>query len=465
MKAEKDNLYTFPLTSTGYVRRDIKRALRNEKFEKYNKALPDYDIYIELRQAFRGGNTHANRFYTGLILDDIYSYDRSSSYPETQINFLYPVGEWKKATPPPTEYIKSYVKKGFACLFDITFTNLRLKDFYEPVPYLTKDKARNALKIVNDNGRVISCDCVEYTITDVDYFIIEKMYIWDYAEITFFSISRYGELPASMKSVIREYYQRKTALKGVDGEEVLYHKFKNKFNAIFGLTAMKTIQDDWKYIFKGFERVEASEEEDRAKLEKYNRVNILSYAWGVWTTAHARRELQEGIDLAGHYFVYGDTDSVKSLEPLDFTKYNENKIKLAEKNGGKAYDSKNNAHYLGVYEFEGKIDKFRTWGAKKYCSVYGDKTVITVAGVSKKYGGEELNERGGIETFEPGFIFKKAGGTESRYNDNIDFVYDYNGEKIHITDNVYIQDSEYTLGITNDYAQLIRGYNINEKIQ
>lgn len=463
LKSENDNLYTFPLTSTGYVRRDIKKALRAEKFEKYNKALPDYDIYLKLRQAFRGGNTHANRFYTGLILENVYSYDRSSSYPETQINFLYPVGAWKIVTPPATAYIKSYVKKGFACLFDVTFVNLKLKDYHEPVPYLTKDKARNALKIVNDNGRVISADCATFTLTDIDYFIIEKIYDWDCAEITFFAISRYGELPQSMKSVILDYYQKKTALKGVDGLEILYHKFKNKFNAIFGLTAMKTIQDDWKYIFKGFERVESSEEEDRVKLEKYNRVNLLSYAWGVWTTAHARRELQEGIDIAGTDFVYGDTDSVKSLRPLDFTNYNNEKIRLAEKNGGKAFDSKKNLHYLGVYEFEGKIDKFRTWGAKKYCSVYGEKIILTVAGVSKKYGGIELKEKGGIEAFEPGFIFRKAGGTESRYNDGVNFIYKYNGEDVHITDNVYIEDSEYTLGITNDYVQLIRGYNINEK--
>lgn len=62
MKRDNDNLYTIPLTSTGYVRRDVKAALRQWGQYKVNELLPTADVYILLREAFRGGNTHANRY-------------------------------------------------------------------------------------------------------------------------------------------------------------------------------------------------------------------------------------------------------------------------------------------------------------------------------------------------------------------------------------------------------------------
>ena len=66
----QDNFYTLPLTSTGFVRRDVKAAMRH--FNKYElkDMLPDYDIFTLLSEAFRGGNTHANRYYSDMILKE-----------------------------------------------------------------------------------------------------------------------------------------------------------------------------------------------------------------------------------------------------------------------------------------------------------------------------------------------------------------------------------------------------------
>ena len=61
MLADGDNLYTFPLTSTGYVRRDAKKAMRNVSPSFIKSQLPDIEIYKMCREAFRGGDTHANR--------------------------------------------------------------------------------------------------------------------------------------------------------------------------------------------------------------------------------------------------------------------------------------------------------------------------------------------------------------------------------------------------------------------
>lgn len=54
-----------PLTSTGYVRKACRDAWQKNKKNKYrfwNEAL-DLDTFNMLHTAFRGGNTHANRYY------------------------------------------------------------------------------------------------------------------------------------------------------------------------------------------------------------------------------------------------------------------------------------------------------------------------------------------------------------------------------------------------------------------
>ena len=457
MLNDGDNLYTIPLTSTGYVRRDVKKALEKEPFYKLNKTLPNYDVYQILRLAFRGGNTHANRFFTGQIIDNVYSYDRKSSYPEVQENFLFPMGKWIRANCYDLSDIETYVHRGYACLFIAQFTNIQISDYYCPVPYLTSDKAIISESIVKDNGRVLKAKKAAWALTDIDFNIVKNMYVWDSAHIEKLYISKYGKLPQSMLDEVTNYFKLKTELDGVQGKEIYYMKSKNKLNSIYGMTATMPIHPD--IIFKDGEFFQeyTTDEEEKEEIERYNKFNRLSYAWGVWTTAHARRELQLGIDLAGYDFVYADTDSVKTKKPLDFSSYNAEKRRLAMQNKTVAYTPAGKPQYLGVYEQEKTADKFRTWGAKKYVCEFSGKLKVTVAGVVKTKAAEELEEAGGIGAFKTNFIFKKAGGTQSVYNDNVDFYTEVNGEKIHITDNVAILEDIYTLGISSDYDILLKG--------
>ena len=68
MERDGDDLYTIPLTNTGYVRRDVKKAMKSYGYNRIQKLLPDYETYKLLRQAFRGGNTHANRYFADVML-------------------------------------------------------------------------------------------------------------------------------------------------------------------------------------------------------------------------------------------------------------------------------------------------------------------------------------------------------------------------------------------------------------
>ena len=117
MKHDDDNLYTFPLTSTGYVRRDAKKAMSQVSYSFVKSQLPDYEIYKMLREAFRGGNTHANRYYTNYTLHNVHSADRSSSYPDVMCNCKFPISEfYRLGDIPYSEVIKMLGKRQKACI-------------------------------------------------------------------------------------------------------------------------------------------------------------------------------------------------------------------------------------------------------------------------------------------------------------------------------------------------------------
>lgn len=470
MAVDGDTLETIPLTSTGYVRRKCKTVMRSRPaFHSYiSDQLPDYELYVALREAFRGGNTHANRWKAGKILTDVHSVDRSSSYPDVLVNHLYPVSFWHRRGPCSMDrFLQNKNVHHRACLIRIALFNVKLRNYYNGCPYLSKDKCRLVHGAICDNGRILCAQYLECTITDIDYDIIADQYSWDNPCIYDSWYARYGRLPEEFINVINAMYRDKTALKGNPENAVLYEKIKNMINALYGMTA----QNPLKLSFEFFDNDYHLKDCDPAmELKRNNRTAFLVYQWGVWVTAWARWELQRMVDIAGDgvhtesCFIYTDTDSVKYTGNIDtaLEDYNKAQQDISYLNGGYAVDSKGVTHYLGVYERESDYDKFITWGAKKYAFEQNGQTYVTTAGVVKRSGssnnagGEELAEHGGLSAYRPGFTFREAGGTEALYNDNIDMWLHVDGHDLHITDNVCIRPSEYTLGITGEYEYLLK---------
>ena len=155
--------------------------------------------------------------------------------------------------------------------------------------------------------------------------------------------------------------------------------------------------------------------------------------------------------------MYCDTDSVYSLAPIDLSEFNEERKRDSIKHGGFADDPKGSTHYMGVFEQEGgKIDRFITWGAKKYAVETDGKLRITIAGVGKKAGAAELAAHGGLEALRPGFIFREAGGLTATYNDVPYGDLTIDGHTMQVGTNIYLEPSTYTLGITWEYEQLLK---------
>lgn len=456
MGMDGDDLYTFPLTSTGYVRRDAKAAMRQSRNHGIKDILPDYELYKLLREAFRGGNTHANRYYADRVLHNVKSADRVSSYPEVMCNKQYPVSAFHKSCDNTPERVMSLItkqKKAVVCR--VKLWGVRLIDEFWGCPYLSFDKCRNVVNGARDNGRILSAEYLETSVTDIDIKIILGEYEFDNMEFSDVYYARYGKLPKPLTDVVLSYYHKKTELKGVAGQEVYYTKSKNKQNACYGMMA----QDPGKQstVYQNGEWV-TEDKSQSAILDERNKHAFLAYQWGVWVTAWARYELEEGLKIAGHNFVYCDTDSVKYVGECDFNKYNEKKVKESIESGAYATSRDGITYYMGVYESDGTYADFATMGAKKY--VYtetpGGETHCTIAGVNKKLGGKELDKHGGISAFRRGFVFREAGGTESVYNDHpTNGVIEIDGHKLLITPNIVIRESEYTLGVSRDYASLL----------
>lgn len=459
MEVEGDDLYTIPLTSTGYVRREAKKAMRTMTEEYRAGIKPPYEVYRLERWAFRGGDTHANRYYAGLILDNVHSVDISSSYPAAQCMREYPVGEWEEVRGGWPEVILMLKhRRPFLC--QAVFYGVRLRDENWGCPYLSISKCRNLKGYEPDNGRVLNAEILETALTDVDMQILLEEYQWESVVVRECWAARYGRLPEAYVQLIQRYYRIKTELKGVGGQEVYYVKSKNKINSFYGMTAQNPVMDTYQYAGGVIELVERDAREAYEKSKPW-----MPYAWGVWCTAHARRALHEGIKLAGDGFVYCDTDSVKFIGDADFSAYNRRAKQDAEATGCVAEDKHGRVYHMGVYESDGSYSKFCTWGAKKYASADDSGRVqITVAGVNKYLGARELEEAGGITAFKPGFVFRAGGGLEAIYNDVIDNpVYRRpDGVEITIISNVALVPSTYTLGLADAYAVLLSAYNVDK---
>lgn len=222
-------------------------------------------------------------------------------------------------------------------------------------------------------------------------------------------------------------------------------------------------------ILSDEEKREKIEEIEKGILEESNKKAFLAYQWGVWTTANSRACLEKGLKLIheteGAEFIYCDTDSLKYIGDVDWSGYNADRVAECLESGSYATDPKGVTHYMGVFESEDNKETgyayryFKTLGAKKYAYVEkeGEGVHCTIAGVNKKKGGKELDQNGGLSAFEEGFIFQDAGGTLAVYNDDpaIKEV-EIEGHKLRITSNVAILPSEYTLGITGEYARILK---------
>ena len=467
LNLDGDTLATVPMTSTGYVRRECRNAMKLFPYLTIREAQPDPDRYHIMRLAFRGGDTHASRFYSTQILENVKSADRSSSYPDVMCNDMFPYGKGSWSGKCSNNVFRNFLYDDSHVFFaDIVLRNLRLKDKYWGFPYIPFSKCvKFTSDYVIDNGRILSASAVEIYLTDIDFRIIEETYTFN-LEVKDMLIFPCGKLPDPLIEMTQLYYKDKTELKGIPEQQVYYDKQKAKLNALYGMCATDPVRMDFIYDenHENLFDVQPKNIEETLRINK-NR-NFLLYQWGCFVTAWARYRLYEALKLAGDNGVYCDTDSVKYVGDVDFTDYNKIREGKSKESGSFATDKFGVTHYMGVYEQEKTYSRFITFGSKKYAYEYEDSmTHVTISGVSKKEGGKELHERGGLEALKEGFVFVKGGGVELVYNDHVErHTETIDGHTFEVGANVCIKPSTYTMSLTADYKQILSNPYLLDKI-
>lgn len=405
-----------PLTKTGYVRnycrnscfyepgKSRKKSYKRLRYTDIMKGLRlSPDEYLQLKRAFQGGFTHANPFYSGKIVNDVTSFDFTSSYPCVMLSEQFPMGSGQLIEITSKEQFERDLKL-YCCLFDVEFEGLQSQLWFES--YLSLSRCWGVKSAVVNNGRIVSAQHLFTTVTEQDFMIIRKFYTWNRIKIGNFRRYRKDYLPTDFVKAIIKLYQDKTTLKGVSGMEVEYLKSKEMLNSCYGMSVTDIVREEFRY--SGDKWISPEKPDIEQAIKKYNKNGgrFLFYPWGVWVTAYARRNLFTGILEFGTDYIYSDTDSVKVRNADKHKEYLDTYNRKIIEQLHKAMDYHKIPHEnvepktkdgeikcLGVWDFDGHYSRFKTLGAKRYMVEYSEdvrnkakdrgKINITVAGLNK----------------------------------------------------------------------------------
>ena len=476
-KIEQDGDITrIPLTNTGYVRSYCRKSCFR-KYKNYMNLMSvltiDVDEYSQLKRTFSGGFTHASAKYSGKILQNVGSFDFTSSYPAVMLLEKFPMSQAKMIdTISSVDELKYYLSN-YCCMMDITINNIEPKvSFDHPISY---SKLAASTNVVQDNGRVVTAESISLSCTEVDFMVYCKFYRFSSITVHKMRIYQKAYLPKPFVLSILKLYKDKTVLKGVEEEYINYMISKGMLNAAYGMAVTDIVRDE--ILYEDDEYVNNKPDINQA-LDKYNKSKkrFLFYPWGVWVTAYARRNLFTGIYNCADDYVYADTDSIKILNPnahMDYiNEYNQNIMrKIAnvaefhniDPNEFSPLNQKGKRKTIGVWDFEGIYDEFKTIGAKRYMYREGDKYSLTVAGVNKKKAMEYIQK-----TYDNPFDGLSDGlKVPSEYSGRLTHTYfdeecsgyvtDYLGNVGHFHELSYIhmEPSDYELTLSENYKAFL----------
>lgn len=461
-KLEEDTVATIPLTSTGYVRRDYRNAMKTSKNRKLFISIAlTPELYDMCKKEFRGGDTHANRHKVGYIIFEVYSRDITSSYPTSMELDYFPMSVFTRVNPRNEDEFKKMLNE-YCCLIDIELYGVCCKTD-QPNPYIDIAHCQMMSDVVNDNGRVLYASAVRLIVNENDLECIDMCYDIVSRKVNRMFIAKRGKLPFELRKHLLEMFKDKTKLKDVKGYEYEYAKKKNGVNSTYGMMVTAIDNDDIIYNDNTMTWTSSSGDIGKQLEHFYNsRNSFLAYQWGCWVTSQSRLRLRKMLTIVGNDMVYCDTDSIKFVNKkhiAEFEKANQEIIAQCEKAQPKAYAMRDGKkEYLGVWDDDvkgGYYARFRTWGAKKYAYDLLDGTFhTTVAGMSKKLGAKAI---GCIENFkiDKERAYENVGRTVAYYNDSKPHEITVDGCTFTTASNIAIVDTTYTLGVSTTYAELL----------
>lgn len=494
--AQYKDITKIPMTNTGRVRQFVrakclhystnhKKESNKGKVKRYRELMAistlSLDEYTMCKKAFMGGFTHASMNWVNQTLYNVHSIDFTSSYPYVMLSEKFPMGKPKKVDLTNEELESNLDNDEIGYLLEITFYNIHSLNTYET--YLSESKCYNVEKPLVNNGRIFQAGKLTTTITDTDFTIIKACYKYDHYEITQAYKFYMQYLPFQILDSILELYEGKTTLKGVKGKEVEYLLKKGMLNSVYGMCVTDIIRSEIEYS-DGWKIEPPNADSMEEQIEKYNtsKQRFLYYPWGIWVTAYARHNLWTGILAIGDDYIYSDTDSIKFFNYDkhkafidDYNKNCYNKLvkmcdfRKIDINRCKPKTIKGVEKLIGVFDYEGRYDIFKTLGAKRYMYYQDGDLHITVAGLSKQNGVKYLKKKyGSIENIFKNFndkLYIPANETGKNTHTYIDEcmtanITDYTGITTKVTSlsSVHLSECDFTLNISKQYAKFLNDF-------
>lgn len=499
---QRKRITRIPLTKTGFVREEVRNKCfwsgsshsrdKTGKFLAYktlmsNLTLNGVEEYTLLKRAFHGGFVHANFNNANRVLSNIASYDFTSSYPAVIVSEKFPMSKGLKVMPKSEAEFRRYLDL-YLCVFEATFTHVESIVEYDHVISVSRCLSIDAYD--EDNGRVIDAERLTLCLTNIDLETYSHFYRWKTMSVRLMYVYKAQYLPTDFVGAVLDFYEKKTLLKGVPGKEAEYLWGKENVNACFGMSVTDICRNGITY---NDEKEWGSEPCDYEKtIQEYNQKpnRFLSYAWGVFITAYAMRNLCSGIVAVGESgdYCYSDTDSVKIMHRERHLAYFEeyNKLMVEKLRKACAYHGfdfsrcspktiKGEEKTLGVWDYEGTYKRAKFLGAKRYAVEFDDGThSITISGVNKHVAVPALErkaEKMGKDffdfiNFDYTFERDECGKLLHTYVDEPKkgVLRDYRGVPCKYAEQsfVHLEPTTYNLSVTKTYLDLLMSVSVTD---
>lgn len=474
-----------PNTQTGIVRKYVRKYTLTSKNYYYHiqRMKLDSESFKALRRAFQGGYTHGNIDYIGKTIKNVFSVDFTSSYPFCLISEKYPI-----TTPillkckMTLNAFKDFIKKN-TCVFDVELFNVKSKYNINIIAIHKCFKKKN---YAVDNGKLIKAEYIQTTVTNIDFDDICYFYSFDNIIVKNIYVFNSGYLPKAFIDCVFKFYNDKTELKNVAGKETEYLHSKEMLNSLYGMCVTDIIRDNINCINGKWITTPVTDIENAIDGYNKDKQRFLFYAWGVFCTSYARHNLFNGLkemidkeNPVFNDFVYCDTDSIKGINydkhKQFFDNYNKQcEIKLKKMCDNLGYDytilypktKEGKIKLMGVYDFEGIYQRFKTLGAKRYLYEKNDKCYMTVSGLGKNainYIGNTNDDK--FKNFQNGLYLERGEtskmthiycdyeikGKITDYQNNIS---DYNEKSF-----IHLENTDFLMTMQDDYLELIMMYS------